>query len=432
MLQETLCFLPFLPFSFCFYHFPRSCLYAPNVPIDPKLPNTSSGSPTPSTITMAYVPPALRKRAQGSAPDGTSGVTAEAAGSHDNLPPDTAPPKSIADLTFPQADIHHHYWPPRNDESGPSTTSTGSSNPSTLNSSAQAVDKLKYIMLFHDANPRWDSHGIIFVKSKLHILPGGEKFREDLLPDISRIRAEHSDDIGYERGASTQEKETIRGDASGANLLVKESQVGHKLLVSEDQSRPRQKHDDKKEEPSDEIEKNRGRSTESDQHEGTPPSNITHESRTKDAPNPDFDRDYEPNIEPPYSPDLTLYDTGPIAVFEQASRQKSGPFRFAGYYKIASLEYLAPHSRELLQLLEQKFTTVDRFGRARQQQRSAAQWKGSMRHRWAVISMERDQDADTSLPPPKIEVRNGSAGDADATSPRKTVNELLKEMRLKD
>lgn len=372
---------------------------------------------------MAYVPPALRKRAQGSAPDGTVGTTPEAAGSRENLPPDTAPPKSVAGLTFSQADIHHHYWPPLDDESDASTTFTSSSRGSTLNSSAQTLDKLKYVMLFYDANPRWHSHGIIFVKSKLHILPGGEKFREDLLPETSGIRTDQSGDFGHERSASTQEKETLAEESSNANLLFKETQAGDELLVSEDQrvSKQRQKYD-QEEEPSEGVEKNKGGSTESDQHVGTPTSALGFNS----------DRGSEPNPEPPYSPDLSLYDTVPIAVFEQVSRQKTSPFRFAGYYKIASLEYLAPHSRELFQLLEQKFTTVDRFGRARQQQRSAASWKSSMRHRWAVISMEKDPDADAVLPPPKVEVRNDLAGDADAASPRKTVNELLKEMRLND
>ncbi|KAI7781022.1 hypothetical protein LA080_015365 [Diaporthe eres] len=309
---------------------------------------------------MAYVPPALRKRAQVSASNGRLGVTAEAAGSHEDLPPDAAPPKSITGLTISQADIHHHYWSSQNDESGTSTTSFGCSQPSTLNSSAQALDKLKYIMLFRDANPRWHSHGIIFVKSKLDILPGGEKFRDDQQPEIGRIDPEQSDDMGYERNTSTKEKETVP---------EKEIQAGDRLLVNESQGvgKERQEYDEKGG-PSEGIEKNGGGSTESDQYAGTPTSEHAHVSRTK-APSPDSDENYEPEPEAPYCPDLSLYDMEPIAVFEQASRHQSGPFRFAGYYKIASLEYLAPRSRELFQLLEQKFTQVDRFGRAKQKQR---------------------------------------------------------------
>lgn len=222
-------------------------------------------------------------------------------------------------------------------------------------------------MLFGGANPRWCSHGIIFVKSKLHILPGGERFKDDLHPEYDE-----------------------KGDSS------------------------------------DRVENDGGGSTERYQHAGAPTGDHDHDSKTKGPPSPEFDTDDEPKSEQPYSPDLSLYDNEPIAVFEQVSRLQTGPFRFAGYYKIASLEYLAPHSRELFQLLEQKFTTTDRFGRTKKRQRSAASWRSSMRHRWAVISLEKDEDADASQPPPKIE-----AGDSDSTSPRKSVNELLKELRMK-
>lgn len=277
-------------------------------------------------------------------------------------------------------------------------------------------------MLFRDANPRWHSHGIIFVKSKLDILPGGEKFRDDQQPEIGRIDPEQSGDMGYERNTSPNEKEKLGG---------KESHAG-KLPVGEDQRVGEERQEcHEKGKPSGGIEKNAGGSRESDHYAGTPTSDHAHVSRTK-APSPDSDEGYEPDPEAPYCPDLSLYDIEPIAVFEQASRHQSGPFRFAGYYKIASLEYLAPRSRELFQLLEQKFTQVDRFGRAKQKQRSAASWKASMKHRWAVIRMEKDQDANDSLPPPKIEVRSDLAEEGDASSPKKSVNELLKELRMKN
>lgn len=66
---------------------------------------------------MAYVPPALRKRAaQASSPDGPPATAAEAAGSHENLPPSTAPrPKPVAEPLFSQDDIFSHYWDPQNE-----------------------------------------------------------------------------------------------------------------------------------------------------------------------------------------------------------------------------------------------------------------------------------------------------------------------------
>jgi hypothetical protein len=350
---------------------------------------------------MAYVPPALRKRAQGPVSDGKLGTTTETAGSHENLPPDLAPPKSTARPTFPLADIHNHYWDPQSEGNGPSTSSSG-----TLNSSAQDPDKLKYIVLFHDANPRWQSHSIIFVKSKLHILPGGERFRDDLLPEAGGTRTEQSgksedekEDGCHDGEPITDEAGALTNEAPSEKLPGKGSQVSDELQVSEDQhsGKERQEYVEKGK-SLEEIEKRRGGSS-----------------------------------EPPYSPDLSLYDNSPIAVFEQPrGGGRGGPFSFAGYHKIASLEYLAPHSRELFQLLEQKFTLTDRRGRVRQKQRSEESWRGSLKHRWAVIQMERDHDADARLPPPKIEVREKPAGGADASSPRKSVNELLAEMRLRD
>lgn len=216
-------------------------------------------------------------------------------------------------------------------------------------------------------------------------------------------------------------------------MLVKDGQVGDKLHIPEEYcvGKDTQEDNEKRDTP-EKIGKNSRGSTASDHPAGTPASHNAHDPTAKSAPTLGCDRHHEPNPEPPYSPDLSVYDTDPIAVFEQPPKQHGhgSLFRFAGYYKIANLEYLAPHSRELLRLLEQKFTTTDRFGRPRQQQRSAESWAGSMSHRWAVIRMEKDQDADGSLPPPEIEVRNDSVEDAGPHSPKKSVNELLRELRV--
>lgn len=380
---------------------------------------------------MAYVPPALRKRAQGSAPpDGALGITAEAAGSHENLPPDFTP-KSITGPTFHLADIHNHYWDTQNEGNCPCTATSG-----TLNSSAQEPDKLKYIVLFHGANPRWQSHGIIFAKTKLYILPGGERFRDDPLSrgGATRVeqggRSEHKMRDDTDDGETLADADTLTNKFGSQKSLVREDQASEEERVSEEQNfeNKRQK-DDEGEELSVEIENQRGASTKPDEPAAPSTNHQAHDPKTKGNKKPKS----APDPEPPYSPDLSLYDTGPIAVFEQqGGRAQSNPFRFAGYHRIASLEYLAPHSRELFQLLEQKFTLTDRRGRVRQKQRSEESWRGSLKHRWAVIQMEKDQEANDGLPPPKIEVRHKSVGDADGSSPKKSVNELLREMRLKD
>ncbi|POS80476.1 hypothetical protein DHEL01_v201114 [Diaporthe helianthi] len=353
---------------------------------------------------MAYVPPALRKRAQDSSPSKSIGTTGEATGSRENLPPDITPPRLPADPTFSQADIHTHYWDSQNEGEDLSVSSW-----STLNASAQDPDKLRYILLFRDANPRWESHGVIFCKSKLHILPGGERFRDEQLNKTVANPGRETDkaewlrkDGGHESGSLTGEAGVLTHEASIEKVEVKESQGSDQSQVSKEESSSA----DKQEQVENgnlwgDVGKQRG---------------LT---EVNECP--------EPEPEPPYSPDLSLHPPNPIAVFEQAqgARGSSARFRFAGYHKIASLEFLAPRSRELFQLLEQKWTRTDPRGHARQKQRSAGSWKGSLKHRWAVIQMERDQDADERLVPPEVEVRDGDG------SSGKSVNELLAEMRLK-
>lgn len=252
-------------------------------------------------------------------------------------------------------------------------------------------------MLFLDANPRWESHGVIFVKSKLHIFPGGERFRQEQLSEAGATAVREPVKSEGERGDLTEEAGALTGGVPSEKSPVKDTQVS-------DESQHHKEQHVEQGKTSEESGKKR--------------------SSSKDNKAPDHDP------EPPYSPDLSLYPLNPIAVFEQArgGYGSTNRFRFAGYHKIASLEYLPPHSRELFQLLEQKWTKTDRRGRVRQAQRSAESWKGSLKHRWAVIQMEKDQEANERLAPPEIEVR-GQTGDA---SSGKSVNELLAEMRLKD
>lgn len=126
------------------------------------------------------------------------------------------------------------------------------------------------------------------------------------------------------------------------------------------------------------------------------------------------------------TPDLALFSIGPIAVFEQEGGY-SGTFCFSGYHKLTRLQFLAPHSQELLRMLEQKFTKVDRFGRLiKPQQRSRSSWEASMSQRWAVMQLEKDVKVDSTLPSPSIKIKKETKD----TLPQKSVNELLKDMRL--
>ncbi|KAF2405442.1 hypothetical protein EJ06DRAFT_525955 [Trichodelitschia bisporula] len=68
-------------------------------------------------------------------------------------------------LTAPLAlqDIQNHYWP--------NATPVDRAR-YLLNSTASDPDRLAFIMLFWNANPRWKTHKALFAKTKVNILPG--------------------------------------------------------------------------------------------------------------------------------------------------------------------------------------------------------------------------------------------------------------------
>lgn len=277
-------------------------------------------------------------------------------------------------------DIHDHYWrSPADDD----TDSVQYAPHSTLNGGASAPDKLKYVMLFHDANPRWSTDGIIFVKSNIHLLPGGAEFRRQE-PSTNQAADQISSDkdVAIKEAAATVKQ--TEDDVSQAAATVGQDQDSNN-------SKDQVDSDDKTDQPAS-------------------------DSLCRRDPPPDD----------PFTPDLSAYECGPIAVFEQ-KRGRNGSFRFAGYHKITRLQFLPPHSQELRRLLEQKFSQVSQYGRVQQKRRSKAAWDESMRHRWAVVRLEKDGECD--MPAPDIKTKERALPPR-AHKEQKSVNELLHEMRL--
>lgn len=322
---------------------------------------------------MAYVPPALRKKQQQPAGDGELNTADENARPLEDPTNNLAPNKQPL---YHRGDIHDHYWSngKKIDHDSPAAVNEGLRH-GTLNASAAEPDKLKYVMLFEDANPRWHSDGLIFVKTNLNLLPGSEQFSDDKASEMTS-----TNDTDAEHNLAEQ------GVRCRADLDELKEDCKTEMSSTEKQI------DDVK-------------------AENTSVSN----SRRVNADNSGST----------YTPDLSLYNLGPIAIFEQVGG-RNGAFRFLGYHKLGRLVFLAPHSQELLRMLEQKFTMVDRLGQVKQQQRSRNSWEASMGHRWAVIKLEKDGEADAALLPPDIKIRERREN----TLPRKSVNELLKDMRL--
>lgn len=126
----------------------------------------------------------------------------------------------------------------------------------------------------------------------------------------------------------------------------------------------------------------------------------------------------------------TKESAGPVAIFKQVQRskeQRAHAFSFEGWFKIERLAFLEPHSPELIRMLKQKWQKTDRFGNVVQRKRDEKGWQESLSQRWAVIKFAEDQEAEQERGTPNIErIEEQDIHDR----PRKTVNEILTEMRL--
>ena len=124
----------------------------------------------------------------------------------------------------------------------------------------------------------------------------------------------------------------------------------------------------------------------------------------------------------------------PVAVFEQKSRGSThnAEFVFAGWYRVANIALLAPESEALVHMLEQKWTPRrTKRGTVKKRERDEASWRASLAVEWAVIRFEPvDGEAANGLEPPKI--ARVKKPEEKATAPRKSVNELLAELRQGD
>ncbi|EQL30642.1 hypothetical protein BDFG_06903 [Blastomyces dermatitidis ATCC 26199] len=110
--------------------------------------------------------------------------------------------------------------------------------------------------------------------------------------------------------------------------------------------------------------------------------------------------------------------------------QPSKPHSFVGYYRIRTVRYLEPRSRELAAYLEVRFGTV---------QRTPEKWIGCFSRRWAVITVDLDGDREEWEGAVVMACgydgeTEGEGGEKEEGSgkgalQRRSVNEILAEMR---
>lgn len=115
----------------------------------------------------------------------------------------------------------------------------------------------------------------------------------------------------------------------------------------------------------------------------------------------------------------------PIAVFRQEGSVDRDPgYRFEGWFNIERLAFLEPGSPELIRMLDQKWTKTDRRGNAITETRRPENWRESMRMRWAVIKLAKDEKTDKERGPPNVQHLPEKES--------RSVNEMLAELRSRN
>lgn len=127
-------------------------------------------------------------------PSHLRGGTASKA-SDPTLPSATRPRKRPSFSDHPNLhsaeEIRNYFWPAAsndNPDAGRFPPDPGHSK--TLHDSAVTPGKLAYLFLFKDANPRWESDGIVYTKSSLELLPDASEeerpdAKDESIPDAA-------------------------------------------------------------------------------------------------------------------------------------------------------------------------------------------------------------------------------------------------------
>ncbi|EXJ60743.1 hypothetical protein A1O7_04896 [Cladophialophora yegresii CBS 114405] len=266
------------------------------------------------------------------------------------------------DELYSPREIQHYFWPEEDQGNG-----VGNRQSKTLHDSAATPGALAYVLLFTDANPRWEIDGIIYTKSSLELLPQQPANRTE------------------DPAASSSGPEVDLGDST-APVPAQMPNVS----------------------PS----------------EAETPESVKDNHTSTATGASDF------------ASKAGVNEKHPIAVFSQVRRAPYDvrTFRFAGYFSIAKLQMLRPHSPELLRMLEQKWTlTNPRTGQVRHRQRDAKGWEESLKLPWAVIKFQKDDNANATRGKPQIGRLEDVEGDnVGGGKERKGVNEMLRELRMKD
>ncbi|KAF4551269.1 Hypothetical protein D9617_14g077260 [Elsinoe fawcettii] len=339
----------------------------------------------------------------------------------------TTPEKKAADLppgkkTFksdpsvlPASDIVIHYFPDARQNALPGPDGVVSLQRSTLNGSAEKPTELVFVLLHHNANPHFDTEGLVYVKSRLDILVKSRGAQHN----SSNFRVTIDEYVRQEGLSAHTDKEN-------------DNKVKDDLESYDDHNNGETRTaTDPADDPGTDQENKVMDDSKHARSDGPTSKNLTVGQFIASQPTDD--------IQPTSSHDTTaeasqINDDHQVAVFDQTRHGRGNKdndlFRFIGYYKVSSVNFCAPHSQQLKELLQRKWTWKDRQGNEVAKQRDVKQWQESFKHEWAELKLEKDEEYEKENGPPNIKRSKPLPVGARTEDQGKSVNELLSEMRM--
>ncbi|TRX98612.1 hypothetical protein FHL15_000686 [Xylaria flabelliformis] len=362
-------------------------------------------------------------------------------------------------------DIQTYFWG--------SVDDSRDSRSSTFHDSKDRPEQLSHLLLFFGANPRWANDHIVFAKSKLALLPEYAAKKADNGEWGTENKTHGSASVATDRLAPRDQDATITHNAYRTETVVQADRSkpaetqglsppaakkqnslsdepsdgkGATSNLSTDSAGRDGPHDTPISAPSPTVTTTRMKYTDiRKETEASPASNQSTASESymkytdiRTIPAKDFYNKHEHGPPEPVLPVIAPIDYVPesplpIAIFEEQrtpglrTGDNNIQFAFKGWFKISRINILAPHSAELVRMLQQKWGRKDRFGHILPSKpRDASAWSASLAMEWAVVAFQLLEGEDA---PPAPHIEKLPEPERPIT---KSVNEILSDMRLND
>jgi len=260
-------------------------------------------------------------------------------------------------------DIHRHYWP-----GGRNVSPRQQVN--TLNPSEAHPDQLSFIAIFMDGHPRWESDGLIFTKTDLHLLP---EYIDKVATRKAEMKLAKAMHAKHDESAEAMVEEVVKAQEAEDGIDVSDLGVTAVGTTMEGT------HIDENSNPS------VNSAADAEVLEG---HDVSDSQKGRDHEHAHTRQDELQDIPPiDYAPGPHQ----PIPVFASRVRGKGPSFRFVSFFTITKIAILSPRSKELGRLIEMKWApqSGQRSGYGgRGLARPKGSWLQDLSREWAVIKLQ--------------------------------------------